>query len=215
MKNDNKLKYIYLNEKEKLDMLNNNDESYQTMKTEKIKVDVKRSKKCLINYEEIKDENIPPRKTRKRSDSVDLYKKNRRDKERKGRTSKESNKSIKSIKDNPTSNNNNAKDEGQNTVNIKKINKSPKNCKLKKVTFQKPNFITIIDVESYKKFNEENTCKDPFEDLEFLQNINNYNNFNNSNFNINLNNNNINKNDDKNGEEGDGKEKVMCSCLII
>ena len=213
MKNDNKLKNKYLDEKEKIDMLNNNDESYQTMKPEKIKVEAKGSKKCLINYEEIKNdvENIPPRRARKRSDSVDLYKKHKRDKEKKSRPAKESNKSIKSIKGNATNNNNNAaKDEDQNDVNIKIINKSPKNGKGKKVTFQKPNFITIIDVESYKKFNEENTCKDPFEDLEFLQNINNFNNFN-----INININNSNKIDEENAEEGDGKERVMCSCLII
>ena len=70
----------------------------------------------------------------------------------------------------------------------------------KKVTFIEPDFFTIIDVESYKKFNAENTCKDPFEDMDFLNNINNLNN-------ININNNN------KKNEENDGKERINCSCL--
>ena len=62
--------------------------------------------------------------------------------------------------------------------------------------------MTIIDVESFKKFNAENTCKDPFEDLEFLKNVNN----------ININNNNINNNNIKKGEEDNRKERVKCSC---
>ena len=35
----------------------------------------------------------------------------------------------------------------------------------KKVTFSKTNFLNIINVESYKKYNAENTCEDPFEDI--------------------------------------------------
>ena len=58
-----------------------------------------------------------------------------------------------------------------------------------------PNFVTIIDVESYKKFNAENTCKDPFENMEIV------------NGHINIKNN----NDD---DEADGKTKVLCSCFI-
>lgn len=62
----------------------------------------------------------------------------------------------------------------------------------KKVVFL-PNFVTIIDVESYKKFNEENTCKDPFENMEII------------NGHINI------KNND---DEDDGKARVLCSCII-
>ena len=35
----------------------------------------------------------------------------------------------------------------------------------KKLLFKEPNFVEIIDVESYKKFNEENTSKDPYDHL--------------------------------------------------
>ena len=33
---------------------------------------------------------------------------------------------------------------------------------IKKVKFMEPSFVNIIEVESYKKFNQENTNKDPF-----------------------------------------------------
>ena len=39
-----------------------------------------------------------------------------------------------------------------------------KNTLSKKVRFLPENFVTIIDVESFKKFNAENTSKDPYED---------------------------------------------------
>ena len=35
---------------------------------------------------------------------------------------------------------------------------------IKKVKFMEPSFVNIIEVESYKKFNQENTNKDPFYD---------------------------------------------------
>ena len=37
--------------------------------------------------------------------------------------------------------------------------------KIKKVKFMEPMFVNIIEVESYKKFNEENTSKDPFDNI--------------------------------------------------
>ena len=37
-----------------------------------------------------------------------------------------------------------------------------KEKKIKKVTFMEPMFVNIIEVESYKKYNEENTSKDPY-----------------------------------------------------
>ena len=42
------------------------------------------------------------------------------------------------------------------------INKISKN-KNKKVKFLTPQFVEIIDVESYKKYNEINTSKDPYD----------------------------------------------------
>ena len=46
--------------------------------------------------------------------------------------------------------------------NILSILKKEENKKKKKVKFMEPMFVDIIEVESYKKFNEINTCKDPF-----------------------------------------------------
>ena len=179
--------------KDNLDMImNNNEETFQSIKNQKIKGE-NNDKKGLINYEEIKDKDeiILQSKTRKRSNSVDLYKKQQREKAKKNK--KESNKSIKII------NNNNINEACENTnLNINKISsKNIRNGKIKKVTFPK-NFVNIIDVESYKKFNEENTCKDPFEDMEFLKKIKN----------MNLNNNN------EDDDEDDGKARANCSCLI-
>ena len=53
----------------------------------------------------------------------------------------------------------------------------------------------VIYVESYKKFNAENTCKDPFENMEIV----------NGQLSIKTNN---------NDDEADGKTKVLCSCFI-
>ena len=185
-----------LKENENLDIkFNNNTESYQIMKNQKVKIDENGKKKALINYEEVDNnkEDIPLPRTRKRSNSVDLYKKHKREKERKKQLKKDSTKSI---------NENNIISASPEISNIqtKRPNQNSK-YKDKKVSFPK-DFVTVIDVESYKQFNIENTSKDPFDDLEFLQNINNINNYN---INININN---------NKEEDDGKERVMCSCLI-
>ena len=185
-------------EKVNIDNMNNNDkESYLILKHKKIKIDRPIKKKRILNFEEIKnnEEDIPNIRTRKRSDSVDLYKKKRREreKEKENKNKKESKKeSTKNVK----RNNNNIYNVSEN-VNIRKSSKSLKNGKEKKVSFSK-NFVTIIDVESYKKFNEENTCKDPFEDMEFLEKINNG----------------LIKLDDEEEEESDGKARVNCSCFI-
>ena len=183
-------------EKNNLDMLfNNNDESYIVAKNQKIKIESSEKKKGTIKYEEVKnDEDIPDPRTRKRSNSVDLYKKHKKEKEKKNKNNKESNKNVKL-------NNNNIYEvsESTNPITIKKSSKNIKNGKEKRVTFPKK-FVTIIDVESYKKINEENTSKDPFEDIEFLNNLKNDNIINNKK-----------KEED---EEEDGKARVNCSCLI-
>ena len=170
--------------KDNLDiLLDNNSESYQIMKNQKPKIDSK-GKKVLINFEEKKeiDDIEFPKKTLKRSNSIKLYKKHKKEKE-----------------ENINKNNDNTKNI-KNNENLFKGPERKKSENTKKVKFLEPNFLTIIDVESYKKFNAENTCKDPFEDLEFLNSINNINNYN---INININNK---KNDDEK------KEKVNCSC---
>ena len=46
----------------------------------------------------------------------------------------------------------------ENNINLENIEKE----KEKKVKFLEPEFVQIIEVESYKKYNMENTCKDPF-----------------------------------------------------
>jgi hypothetical protein len=74
--------------------------------------------------------------------------------------------------------NNSENIEQNDIINIKKS---------KKVKFLEPEFVKVIFVESYKKFNEENTSKDPFDDSN-LENINK-------------------------GKED--KEKVLCSCLVV
>ena len=95
---------------------------------------------------------------------------------------------------------NNNKSVNENNDDIKNFNTNDNNLiekndkKIKRVSF--PNdFVTIIDVESYKKFNQENTCQDPYANI-----INNVNDNNNSN--------------NKKGNEN-GKEKVVCSCLVF
>ena len=118
-----------------------------------------------------------PQNRRVRSDSIKLYKKHNKEKK---------NLEIKK------SNNINIEDTNENSNIFKKNDKNIKQKSgqsTKKVTFLKPEFVTIIDVESYKKYNEENTYKDPFEDID---------------------NNNIINNEDKEN----GKENVMCTCII-
>ena len=192
------------NSKEKVNlenMNNNNKESYLILKHKKIKIDRPIKKKRVLNFEEIKnnEEDIPDIRTRKRSDSVDLYKKKRREREREKEKEKENKNKKENKKESTKSikiNNSNIYNISEN-VNIRKSSKSLKNGKEKKVSFSK-NFVTIIDVESYKKFNEENTCKDPFEDLEFLEKIKNG----------------VIRLDDEEEEESDGKARVNCSCFI-
>jgi hypothetical protein len=166
-------------------MLNNREESYRIIRNQKMTVNHKGNKKCLIDYEENKDNNDTSIAKRKRSNSINLYKKQRKNKERRNKkrvSRKELEKSIE--KEN--------KIEKQNSNNLRN----------KKVTFLKPHFVTIIDVESYKKFNMENTCKDPFEDMEYINNMN-----------LDHINKNIKNIEDE--EEGDGKERLQCTCSIF
>ena len=155
-------------------------------KSQQSKTKEKSPAKNEIKIESKKDDEdddfVLPVKTIKRSNSIKLYKKHQKDKERRLSLKKENKKEVKDgdifsgIGENGT----------------KRPNKSSKNVKQKKVVFP-PNFVTIIDVESYKKYNEENTCKDPFENMEII------------NGRININN---------NDDEPDGKARVLCSCLI-
>ena len=113
-------------------------------------------------------------KTLKRSNSIKLYKKHAREKERRESLKKKSDKQIL-----------------QDISNIERVKKTNKPAK--KVAFS-PDLVEIIDVESYKKFNEENTCKDPFDNMEFVNGTIK-----------------INHNDD----EANGKAKALCTCFIF
>ena len=180
--------------KEKIDMLLKNSELYQINKNDKQKTD-NTGNKTYISYEESKNsEDIIPPKGLKRSNSIKLYKKHKKQKEEKDQIKNDSTKSIK--------NNDNIYIEAEKNNKNKNIkeNKEIKNIKTKKVTFLEPNFLTIIDVESYKKFNAENTCKDPFEDMDLGNNALN---------NINYSNNH------KNDKDEDEKERVFCSCSCL
>jgi len=191
-------------EKQKADSISNSiTDSNQKKKDKKGKKKDDDSKKSPKKDEDPKNGNnneeeeevINVKLFRKRRNSVSLYKKKKkeRDKEKekeKSMNTKHSTKNIKTIKlDNIYDIN-----EKNTKVNVKR-SKSSRNIKGKKVTFQNPNFVTIIDVESYKKYNE-NTCKDPFGNF-----LNYYSEILNSN------------NDDD--EDDDGKERVRCSCFIF
>ena len=167
---------------------NNNKISSPKDKVKNPKPNNKSTQKNEIKKEQKKnddeDDLVLPVKTLKRSNSIKLYKKHKKEQERRNSLKKENEKDT--------------KDKTGDIFNVSVVNgtkmtgKGSKNGKQKKVAFL-PNFVTIIDVESYKKFNEENTCKDPFENMEII------------NGHINI------KNND---DEADGKARVLCSCVI-
>ena len=166
-----------LNESDLMDLIfNDNSEEFQNIKSQSIKATNVKKIKFFKNYVEMdeNDENIY--KGLKRSNSVELYKKRKKEKK------------LKNNQDNYDTNNNNISKIELLPENIQTNDKNGK--KIKKVSFLRPNFVTIIEVESYKKFNEENTSKDPFDAL--LNNMSN----------------------DNNKKETD-KEKVVCSCFIF
>ena len=123
-------------------------------------------------------------RAKKKNNSIILHKKNQKKKSKKKRKNSEERK----------------KDTDENIYTVedikppKEISKSTKTVKRikKKVVFL-PNFLTIIDVESYKKFNAENTSSDPFDNIGFFNPRSRFNN-----------------NDDE-----DGKTTTLCSCCIF
>ena len=205
MKNEEEKTDIFNN----LDNLTNNNEITETLEPQKIKSETKANEKTILKVKD-KDSNTHTQSNKpiRRVNSVHLYKKQN---EKKNRQNKETKESTQSCKSNNSHNSNkilNMNKIADNALNNKKGKNTTiikhNNNKTKKVSFQKPNFVTIIDVESYKKYNELNTCKDPFEDFEFMRNENNINN-------INMDINNNNKNEGIKGENN-GKVRVNCSC---
>ena len=177
--NKNSISKKELNENDLMDIILNKDsEDFKNIQFHSIKATNMKKIKFFRNNVEMNENEIEefvPFNRLKRSNSVDIYKKR---KEKKLKNNQENNDNI--IIENDKSEFKNGK-------------------KIKRVTFLKPKFVTIIDVESYKKFNMENTSKDP---IEYLLNNNN----------INANNNN--KINDNNKNEND-KERVVCSCYIF
>ena len=166
---------------------NNITDTQKESKNKKEKKKEKSPQKDEIKQEPLKkeedDEIAVPLRSIKRSNSIKLYKKHKKDKDKKNSSKKE--------------NEIDAKEKVGNIFDIleckkRRVNKNTKN---KKVTFPK-DFVIIIDVESYKKFNEENTCKDPFENMEIV--------------NGRL----VNTNNTKN-DEPNGKANVLCSCVFF
>ena len=161
---------------------NNINESKNESKSKKEKKKEKSPQKEEIK-ESIKkedDEDLPMRSI-KRSNSIKLYKKHKKEKDKKNSSKKENDIEI--------------KNKAADIFDISDYKKKKKNKNInKKVSFPE-DFVTIIDVESYKKFNEENTCKDPFENMEFV--------------------NGILVSTKKKDDEPNGKASVLCSCVFF
>ena len=129
-------------------MQDNNDEFYLNMRAKTLKSEEMKKIKFYQDYGQINEkERNELFHTNKilRSNSVELYKKYNQKKK-------------KTINERNTKINNN----GNDTTEIIDKNNIQK---IKKVSFLKTQFFTIIEVESYKKFNERNTCKDPYEGI--------------------------------------------------
>jgi hypothetical protein len=152
-----------LNENEVLEMLCNNPEYYKTVNPKKIKAE---NMKKIQFYEQMgvnKNDCYDKGKQLFRNNSVDLYKKR----------NKEKMKNKDDINEFFMNDNNDQKDGKQN----------------KRVRFLKSKFVTIIEVESYKKYNVVNACKDPYE--------------------------NFYKNNDTGNNCCLGNDKVNCTCFIV
>ena len=162
---------------------NNSNEPKKESKSKKEKKKEKSPQKDEIKQESKKkedDEELPLRSI-KRSNSIKLYKKHKKDKDKKNSSRKENDIEIKG--------------KAGDIFDISDYKKKKKNKNTnKKVSFPK-DFLTIIDVESYKKYNEENTCKDPFENMEIV--------------------NGRLVNTKKNEDESNGKASVLCSCVFF
>ena len=75
--------------------------------------------------------------------------------------------------------------EEQDIINIRNFIYNPETKVKKKVRFSEPELANVIIIESYKQYNKENTCKDPY-DFNYYK--------------------------DRAKED---KERVMCSCLVV
>lgn len=145
--------------------------------TEKIKKKTTKKRKVSSETDEeiIKVEgerNVPVGKPRKARNSIVLYHEHSKNK-KKGKSEDEQ-KNEEEGK-NTINNINNIVNNSKFSSELNSNNKSPKvggakkkakkeKKVVKKVNFLEPNFVSIIDVESYKQYNLENTSKDPYFD---------------------------------------------------
>ena len=206
-----------INENDIMDMIVNNNNEYNQNCSSRTLINTKIKKNKFFNNGKpinLDEDDEFLFYYRKRSNSVDLYKKKNKEKQLKKQKEIHNNNEANEIKNNNENNNINTNTKINNdkspenlddNININKINEKKNNNinvingkKIKKVSFLMPKFVTIIDVESYKQFNAENTCKDPFEDL--IKNNNSKGN------------NVTSSNKDK---QLNDKERVVCSCFII
>lgn len=178
--NDNSSNNSRANTKEKV-----SDDNSDSLVMEKGKKKSKKGSSKSIDEEEedYLKLNVPKnaqtnKKVRRPRNSLVLYKDQLKFKKTKNGYELENNEEIKNNNDNCLDNgiNVNDKDKEKNIISkssskiIQKSKSTSKNTKErkpsvgKKVLFMEPNFVTIIDVESYKKFNAENTSKDPYFD---------------------------------------------------
>ena len=177
-----------IDEKDIIDMIiDNNSEDLKNIKSHPLKMkNIKKSNIPQENQqtnENITDELFP---TYKRRNSINLYKKNKVEKK-----NNNENYNLSKTNDKTSTNILNDKDITNKINDNSQDNQEKSKKSKKKVKFNEPNFVEIINVESYKQFNMENTSKDPYEDL--------YNDDNNNN----------------KEKKDNGKERVICSCFIL
>ena len=193
----------------------NNKEEFINARSKTIKPGNMENIKFLKNYSIIKENEIDdyiPLNKLKRCNSVDIYKKRIREKK------------LKNLQNNNNLNENENDDIKNSKTNDKNniIDKNGK--KIKRVTFRNSTLVTIIDVESYKKYNQPNTSNEPFvrvinNNINIKKSINmnlNKNNDINNNVNDNKNNKMNNYSDNKTEKKPQSeKENVVCSCSIF
>ena len=181
-----------INENDMRNMQLNKFSDENQLRSQTIRAGDMKNIKVLQNYSRIKeseiDKYIPFHKI-KRCNSVDLYKRKMREKKLKDKDK------INDLNENEKFDEINNLNSNSNNINEKKI---------KRVTFLKPNFVIIVDVESYKQFNQVYIPINQFEEIS----DSNY-----DKSNDNISNDSKNDNLEKNKGTKDNEKEVVCSCL--
>ena len=183
-----------INENDMRNMQLNKFSDENQLRSQTIRAGDMKNIKVLQNYSRIKeseiDKYIPFHKI-KRCNSVDLYKRKMREKKLKDKDK------INDLNENEKFDEINNLNSNSNNINEKKI---------KRVTFLKPNFVIIVDVESYKQFNQVYIPINQFEEISDS---------NNDKSNDNISSDSKNDNPEKNKGTKDNEKEVVCSCLIF